>query len=858
MSKKHRRQTSRTTPKAAALSPEALGVKAAEDLSAGRFRDAIAAFKQLLKLEDRAEWRSGLADAYVGRAHELTAKGMLKEALAIWENRAALGEGNAFHPDQVALLLRMGQPEPVLNLVRNPGAIPPAEVDRLRPMLAARWVAGEAGIADRLPADDPVVLHGEAARSALAAYCTGDDTALQASLRAIPFRSPYRDWVQILKALQRLPGQPDEAAGLLARVPQDSAFSCLRRAAELALLSDQKFMAALHGAGKATARFACALRGWPLERVALWDELSRLGPSPRPEALLRIMDRHRAALGEQWVRRRGLRLLIAGFPASLKWLSATGAHPATKQEAALVAAWKAETGSDLWSTWEHWDAYARQLMEEGAAKSQDPEQKLRIALALRRCDRVDDVLGTMTPSDFPGDLDRLVANQVESSLAWDPDDRDTYLRLVEYYRRGRQLKDVRRLLDLASAAWPKDLGVLGAALDTALDSGSFKKASAIARDILTLDPINTGVRDRLVGAHLAHARKQIIRHRSDLARKEIDHAGEWVRGSQARDQVDLHAALVMLLDDGAVDGSALRDLIGRLGDGLSALLAFALAGDAVKVPPRTLMKRLGLSAPSSPARDDLLGALARLRAHADNGGKISRELGAYLAQALTNAPWASLSRGEIEAACDILRRCGLHQVRLRVAQAALERWRGEPVFELHAFEAKYPNGYDGRSLNSLVRLEVALDRASQAGDTRTVLRIRDILAEHAPFGIGSPSFSPPPATGAGGLPDLSNGEVLATLIDAIGLDRAFDMLGLPPQLRRELKQLERRFGKPAVMEALASAMDAVGDIGAPDMAPPAPRPPPRRSSGRESPEETPREGGSDQDDPSADQLDLFS
>jgi hypothetical protein len=197
-------------------------------------------------------------------------------------------------------------------------------------------------------------------------------------------------------------------------------------------------------------------------------------------------------------------------------------------------------------------------------------------------------------------------------------------------------------------------------------------------------------------------------------------------------------------------------------------------------------------------------------------------------------------------------------VRLRVAQAALKRWRGEPVFELHAFEAKYPNGYDGRSLNSLVRLEVALDRASQAGDTRTVLRIRDILAEHAPFGIGSPSFSPPPATGAGGLPDLSNGEVLATLIDAIGLDRAFDMLGLPPQLRRELKQLERRFGKPAVMEALASAMDAVGDIGAPDMAPPAPRPPPRRSSGRESPEETPREGGSDQDDPSADQLDLFS
>jgi hypothetical protein len=100
--------------------------------------------------------------------------------------------------------------------------------------------------------------------------------------------------------------------------------------------------------------------------------------------------------------------------------------------------------------------------------------------------------------------------------------------------------------------------------------------------------------------------------------------------------------------------------------------------------------------------------------------------------------------------------------------------------------------------------------------------------------------------------------VLATLIEIIGLDRAFDMLGLPPPLRRELKELERRFGKPAVMEALASAMDTLRDIGVPDMAPPAPRPAPRRTGVRQSPDDAPREGGSDPDDPSPDQPDLFS
>jgi tetratricopeptide (TPR) repeat protein len=855
MPKKRKRQAPHTAPKPNLLSMEELGRKASGDLAAGRFRDAIAAFKQLLKTEDRAEWRSGLAGAYVGRARELTAKGMLKEALAIWENRAALEGGISAHPEQLALLLRMGQLEPLLSLVRNPAAIPPGELDRLRPMLAAQWLAGADAIADQLPADDPVVRHGEAARSALLAYCAGDDAALQVALRAIPFRSPYRDWVQILKALQRLPEHPDEAAGLLARVPQDSAFGRIRRAAELALLDDQDLLAALQGVGKATARFACALRGWPPDRVALWEELSRLGQVPRPEALLRLMHRHRATLGEEWARRQGLRLLVADLPASLKWLGALGARPATKREAALVAAWKAETrGDDLWDTWEYWDAYARHLTQEGAPEGQTPKQRLRIALVLRRADRVGDVLGSMTPSDFPDDLDRVIAEQVEASLAWDPDDRDTYLRLIGYYRRGRQLKDVRRLLDRASAAWPKDLEVLAAALDAALDAGSFKKASAIARDMLTLDPINTGVRDRLVGAHLAHARKQIVRQRADLARKETEQAREWARGSQARDQVDLHAALITLLDAGAVDASELASLIGRLGGGLSALLAFALVGDAVKVPPRTLMKRLGLSVPASPGKEDLLAALGRLRAHADSGGKISRDLGTYVAQTLKSAPWTSLSRSETEAACDILRRCGLHPVRLRAAQVALKRWRGEPVFELHAFEAKYPNGYDGRSLNSIFRLEMALDRASQAGDTRTVLRIKDILAEYSPFGFGPPPFAPPPSLGGGAPADRTAGAILPVLIDAMGLDRALDMLELPAPLKREMKELERRVGKQMVVEALMTAMDALGDLDAPDI----PLPGPRASGERKSPRDASRKEGSDPDDPSPDQLDLFS
>ena len=100
MPKKSKRRTPRANKSPPSnLSPEAIEHKAREDLASGRHREAIAGFKQLFKLEPRPAWRSALADAYAGRARELAAKDMLKEALAIWENRGSLGAGIAFDPE---------------------------------------------------------------------------------------------------------------------------------------------------------------------------------------------------------------------------------------------------------------------------------------------------------------------------------------------------------------------------------------------------------------------------------------------------------------------------------------------------------------------------------------------------------------------------------------------------------------------------------------------------------------------------------------------------------------------------------------------------------------------------------------
>nr|MDJ0893259.1 hypothetical protein [Gammaproteobacteria bacterium] len=823
--------------------------------SGGRYREAITGFKELLKREPRPAWRAGLAGAYAGRARELAAKGMLKEALVIWENRAGLGEDIGFEPDHAALLLRMDRVEPVLALFTGEKAMPPAVLDQLRPHLAARVLAGDAGILGRIPADDPLLLHAEAARAAMEAHCNADDAAVEAALRTIPFRSPYRDWVQILKALQRMPERPEEAAKLLNRVGEDSAFFSLRRAAQLALIPEPAFLAAIQGTGRPTALFACALRGWSEARVRLWEEFSRLGPSPGPQTLLRFVYRHRDELGADWVRRRCLPLLIDGFPSSRRWLGAAGAQPVSEEETHLIAAWNAERHGDLWDQQEAWESYARHLMRTLAPDELERDGRLRVALALRRCERTGDLLSQSAPSGDPDELDRLLANQLEESLSWDPDDRGTYLRLIGYYRRGRRLKNVRRLLDQATERWPRDIRVLGVALDTALDTNAFKKAASVAREILALDPINSGVRERLVEAHLAHARKQIIKKRPDLAHKELASAKEWARTEHARDRLDLASGMLALVENPETGGAGLRSIADRLGGGLGAHLALAMTGEAHKFSPQQLFKAIGLGKPPAPARDDLLATLAMLRTHLDGGAKLSRELQAYLTAPLSAAAWTGLTQGETEAACETLRRCGLHKVRHRVARTALKRWKGVPVFELHAFEARHPRSHDGCSNDDISRLEQAVSRAQQEGDTRTAFRIEEILAGLDPFGIGPMPRGRPPVAASVPLPDSA---VLAALIETEGLSKALDLMGLPPDIKRDLKAMERQVGLKAVVEELGSFLDMIGDSMPFDAAPPAPRPPQDKPAAARNKKPASRPAGDrDQDEGSPDQMDLF-
>jgi tetratricopeptide (TPR) repeat protein len=777
----------------------------------GRYREAIAAYKDLLKLEDSAQVRLELASAYAGRARELTAKGMPKEALTVWENRAQLAPNLPPDPGYLRLLARLGRVRTLVDLCAH-GAdrLDAATLGGLRSQLAALHLGGEAAVAAGLPAEDPVLAQEAAAARALDAYCAGDDEALREALAAIPFRSPYRDLAQILKALQRLPGDAAGARGLLARVADDSGFAALRRACDLGLDPGQATTEGLAAAGDATRRFALTLAGWGEARRGIWEEVRKTNGAG-PQTLLRLLHRNRALLGDPWARGQALRLLVTGFPKSVSLIAEGGGRRLSEGERLLVAAWHAEAVRGPWDIAEAWRAYAQHLLRSGVPPL-GSDEALRIALVLRRPDSCLRILSNSVPSRDPDDPAGEMARLVEASLDHDPDDRDSQECLIRYYLRGKDLKTARRLLERGLQRFPTDVGLLTTALDLALAGDAFKKAARHARDILAVDPINTGARERLVKAHLAHARKQMRAGRYDLARKELDQAGEWDQAGRLDERRALLAGLVDLRLAPERGREALAALATGLGGGMTAAFAVERECNAAGLPTADVLNALGLKRLPAPDQAELAAFLGRLRAQMDGGESIGAEVRRRFDKHLSAAVHWPLPQTEVEAACETLRRAGFPASRLAFAEAALRRWPGAPVFVLHAFEARYDDASRRARTADLERLEAALTAAREAGDRRTAFRAQEILAQYLPFGGG---FGPPGAfdedsDDLNDLPEFPGGPdaALRVFVEMLGIERLLDMAGVSRAERKRFKQMERELGRDGVLDVLMGMLRA--------------------------------------------------
>jgi tetratricopeptide (TPR) repeat protein len=827
-----KKPTSGRGAKRAFLTPEQKLIQAQQALEAGRFRDAVNHFKELVKSEPRPEYIQGLAASYQGRAEELTAKGMLKEALAIWQNRREACPGEPLDPRYIGLLLDLGRThEAVEAYAEVAKGLASKDLAALDGRFAAAYLAGVSGVEQALAPEHPVIAQGGAARGALAAYCAGDGQALEAELKRIPFRSPYRDWAQVLKALARLPEDPRAAEELLGRVAPESPFVSLQQAARLALLPESQFLPALAKADPPQRRFAVALRGWSEQRLAFWEELKRLGDPSPSKPLLEFVQRHRDRLGTGWMRRHSLRLLIDAWPHSRRWPS----FRLTELEQALVTAWSLEEqGVDHWDIIEAWEWVIAQLNR--AYRSPGDDAALRMALIQRR------LVSSWGLLDGPS---REEAEEwLEQSLEYDPEDLTTHLLLIAHYRKQRRLKDARRLLEAALERWGDELDLLNEALETAVAGDAFKKAGGFARRILHLDPINRRAKRSLFLAHLSHARKQIAKGRPDLADKELAAASEWAEGA-GRSRLDLVAGMALLDRDLPAATRLLTAAVQRLGGGITGSLELEAEAARMGRRPAVVLKQIGLKVTGLPERGDVLAFCRLLREWRECGSAPSLGVLETFSSPMRAAAKLDLSREESESVCETLRLYDWNDMRLHHAKAALKRWPRQPVFEFHAFDARHGDFLWGAPPSELKRLEQAAERAREAADTRTFHRIRELLAAGPPV---FPFLDDEPEE------EFGPGSIVT---DAMPIEVLLDMLRNSP-VGPAIREMEKVLSPEQLREMVRGMMNdspPLDDDFLPE--PPRPRPRRRRKPASRSKGAYTQDKTSDQDVPFDQQLDLF-
>lgn len=807
--------------KSQAKAPEINPELAEQHLQAGRYREALSQYKGLLKQQDCADWRAGLAAAYRGRAHELAAKGMLKEAAAVWDNLTDLRVDVPLQPGDVQMLLRIGRATQVIAAYQrlDPGA-KDEQSQALRTALAAAYLGAGVSLEDKLAAADPLIRYGEPARQALNAYCQGEPAALAAALGQLPFRSPYRDLVQILKALTKLPSAPREAAAQLQRIPAVSGFAGLRDAALLATLPESDFLQRLAQLPANTRHLATALRGWSAERQAFWERLQSIQATDYP-ALSQLVGQHQQAFGDYWATQYRLRLDAADAAKNRNGMYRLMQHWRQGYDLLVAKAWSAEASTALPAILETWDDVDQYLQETPGGHTANTPNALRRAQIAHRL--VHD--WRLLEQDYvPDEVKQDVATLAEQCLALDPDHIADYITLIAYYRGQGQLKAARRVLDAGLARAPQHTDLLNEGLDTALASKAFKKAAGFAKRILALDPINRRAQNHLIDAHREHAHKQAAKNRYDLAHKAIAEAMAWDTQGQRQQQLAIAAAVLTACQDHKAGKTELEQAIAAYSEPLQAHLEWAIEAHEYGWDPNHFAKTLQLKLPKRLDKAGLMALMQHLRKLADDGRRVPAKCLEPFTKTLNQAQQLKLDYAQAEWVCEALARCGLDQWRLRFAQKYAQVFDQTPLFVLHHIAAEFAVGQSQIHHGHIQQLITAMRQAEQNNETRTQERLRGLLTQienHFPW------LSPNPFGMPQGAPDDEQFDAAAldSILESVfgdgdgdherdsndaarrTLEAMLESLQAMGELPEDFHQLEQDLGREALIDILLE-MDA--------------------------------------------------
>ena len=510
-----------STPKPSASDVSILENQALSKLNAGQYKEAIDLYKSLLKHANNADWRKALAQCYLQRALTFAAKGMVKEALVLWENYAQNAESPHEARDQyISWLLQTNDMAKVKACL---GQLSAQQLDEHYPDLAGLLglliITGKLTCQDMLPKDSVFMMHLGFVQEALAAYRNNNLEDIEPALKKLPFRSAFRDFRTVLKAALLIPDSIEQAQSLLAKIPTDSPY---RQAGAL--------LFAITHEGSTLVNDLLQLTP---PQIKLIEEAKNL--NKKQIELLDILTKQKDRLSDKIKFNLAIQYqtLFGAESAQHYCLAALSTYPAGQRdfskhfgamddfETWRLKALSCERDRDFNGSEYYWKQAITVLKTQGA------EGAFKIALILRHIAEHQE-----SPED--------AITWLMDSIYADPDDRESYIKILQYFERQEQETDTyKEWLDKSIKKFPNDVELLGLAIKAATRNKAFKKATQYAQALLKIDPVNTFAKQILFTSHLAHARKLIKGKKFHLVEKEIQQAEKITVGKRYQTSAQL-------------------------------------------------------------------------------------------------------------------------------------------------------------------------------------------------------------------------------------------------------------------------------------------------------------------------------
>lgn len=706
----------------------------------GAYKEAIEAYKRLLKQENRPEWKNQLVMAYLERARQLAAKRMYKEAAVLWENRDRVSPQTA-DPSQweyIEWLLLAGRHEQAAQrylkfeaeFTANP------EAKNIPVIFSALLLAGDPVLTSILT-NQPFWRNQLAlAEQALTAYCREEPAdQVEALLKQIPFRSPFRDFRTLLKAMLLLEQEgPEAAAAMGAKIPPGSPYAVLmrllptNRPSPLTLppSEQQPFMAALYG--------------WDTPKIQVLQELQALATQgERP--LFNYLLRQHATIGTQDIQQALQQWLPHLTPQHLKQ-------------------YEHQFGFDSLGIEEHQrlSTLMREITQPGQVKTIDSLWKNHLNQRLEALEHGDNALQAaliqrhrvelMQRSGY--DDPQHLATLLHESLQWDPYDKTAQLQYIDLCKRPELGKaQYHAAIDQALQRYPRDVDILLKAVSAAQQRKAFKKVVGYAQRILEIDSINTQAREVLIASHLAHAHKLLKQQKFPGATKELDSASQYERGEPSMRLRVNRALLAYATQDTTQALELLKPILAIHGHCLPLYAIIHLeATPAGLAPEQIAPTRLNNKTQT------LLSALAKTQAllpaltqqyavTTDEAISLIRHIKPYLPEQTSTVQqllhqWQRLllkiapnykERAALTELCQFFKQIEDFTLLAQYAEVALRHWEQSPLFVFYQIYAKAKGKYHHVSYSDDERLEAAMGQARQS-DPQAEALIRDFVRNY--------------------------------------------------------------------------------------------------------------------------------